>query len=112
MRKINPAQICLMRIYKKKEHNYIRWREAFKLFGITFSSEGFYYEFVSSEYMTEEEIISRGCYIEDKKVYYEPHIDIIMANDRTHTVNFNSISELEDFLNSEELASVKWVEVD
>jgi hypothetical protein len=111
-RKINVDQICVMRVHRKTPHRYIEWRSAFKIFGITLSQEGFYYVFVGSEYRSIEDINS-DCRlrIEDKTVYYKPHVELEMSNDRTTTVWFENEAELDAFINSEEMKQVKFKEV-
>jgi hypothetical protein len=110
--KINVDKICVMRIYRKAQHPYIEWHSAFKIFGITLSQEGFYYRLVTSERMGVEDIESNDeLYVEDKTVYYKPHVEIEMANNRTITKWFDSEPELDVFLNSDELKQVKFKEI-
>jgi len=110
-KKINVDQICIMRIYRKTPHRYIKWRSAFKIFGITLSPGGFYYSYIGSEYKPIEEINSDSkLYIEDNIIYYKPHVDIEMTNDRTTSIWFDDEAELDAFINSEVMKKVKFID--
>jgi hypothetical protein len=111
-KKINVDKICVMHIHRKTPHRYIKWRPPFEIFGITLSPGGFYYTYIGSEYRSVNDITSDGkLYIEDKTVYYRPHVELEMVNDRKTQIWFDDEAELDVFINSEVMKKVKFIDV-
>lgn len=111
MLNINTEQICTIRVYKKALHNYYEYREQKSFFGFVTQKEGFYYVYaltpylVSVDYILEHE--NNNVFVEGKEVFFKPHVEIKMSNGSIYTKYFETRQELDDFLNSEYIKSLK-----
>ncbi len=97
---LNLDQICIVKVYKKLVYtlyeykpyrNYILWKR----------KAGFYYNLsLESTYHTNEfiETNNKKLYCEDKNVFYKPHIDITMSNNRTYSMFFEDVQSLDKFM--------------
>jgi hypothetical protein len=112
MRKLNVSQICSINAIVKAEHNWYKYRKECKFLGIRISKEGFYHTFsLSGGDYIERELITGDSrmFIEGKKVFWYPHLEITMSNEHQFNKFFKSKQELEDYIESEELKVNKWL---
>lgn len=109
--KVNVSQIVSIKKFLKFFCTYYTWKEEKFFLGFRTRKAGFYYTFTigQPELCSVEDIESEGIYYcKDKAVWYKPHLEIKMADGNKHEKFFETVGDLEDFLNSEELSSVKW----
>ena len=91
MRKLNVSQICSINAIVKAKHDWYEYRKEFKFLGIRISKEGFYHTFsLSGGDYTERKLITDDSrmFIECEKVFWYPHLEIIMSNEHKFTKFF------------------------
>jgi hypothetical protein len=114
--KLNVSQICSVRSYIKLECNNYEYLKERKLFCWVTRKEGFYYRWSfrgDKSYVTVDEINANGKLLCDgETVYYKPHIEIRMSNQTVHDKYFETEKELNDFMESEQMKSVTWINKD
>lgn len=74
--------------------------------------EGYYWILTigEHEYMSVEEIEKGGRLIcKDKCVYYKPHLDIKMSDQKTYTKFFETEKELQEFMETDVMKGVNWI---
>ena len=111
---INKEQIAVVKaIFKKQEHWY-KFRQAKKYwFSFLNQKEGFYFTFTisSPECVSNEEIELDGKkYIENKNVFYYPHLEIRMSNDDVFYKYFKSGVELLSYL-ANDLKGINFISI-
>lgn len=110
MKQINAKNIVSLQVFKKYISLHYTWRPAETFLFFFHKKEGFY-DFLN-EFVSEETILKEGNkYIEDKLVYLKPHLDFKMTNDRTYTRYFETVEELDEFMQSPEMKEIPWVEI-
>lgn len=111
--KLNTNQICSVESFfnstsrmftYKKAKNYFFWKQ----------QEGYYFTHSiwgdTSKPIETKEIEKDGQYVcRDGLVYYKPHLEIKMTNQTVHEKYFNSEKELLDFMESEPMKAVNWI---
>jgi len=108
--RINPNQICSIRVHEQLAHRFFVFYEEKKFLGLTTRKEGFYYTALfENNYYTNEVIeeLYPNCFIGGMSVFYRPHIEVHMSNKQIHTKYFESIDEMHEFLNRDEYYHVK-----
>jgi hypothetical protein len=99
-------------VHTKRQDKDYAYKQPKKLLGITIQKEGFYEKrFIGDDKrVTIEEIKSSGnCYIEGTKVYYKPHILMVMSNGNHIYKRFEFLSSLTEFLESDLLKDIKLI---
>jgi len=112
--KLNVSQIWSVKSFIKVEcNNYEYLKERKFLFWVT-QKEGYYRGWISDrKYCTKEEIEAGGkLFCKDKTVFYKPHIEIRMSNQTIHNKFFDTEKELNDFMESDQMKSVVWINKD
>lgn len=109
--RLNIKHISRITIYDKLQDNSYFWDKQSKFLWFITAKEGFYYyDMFGCKYRTPEEMKNIDHrYIEDKKVFYDPHIEIKTTDGKTTILWFKSVSELYNFLNQYQLKSITWV---
>ena len=111
--KLNPSQICRIKIFIKQECNHYEYSEEKSILSFVYKRAGFYFTYTlgSPLFMTAEEIEKDGTYIcVDKKVYYKPHISISMSDGNVYHKFFENVVDLMNFMNSELISSINFIE--
>lgn len=110
--KINIQQICSVEIVLNRPHSSYVFRGA-RRFLFWRKKEGFYYlGYPNEEFITKEEIEKDGELIcKDKVVYYKPYITFRMSNNMYFRKYFNSQDEVNYFMKSEEMKTIKFIEI-
>lgn len=108
---INIEQICSLNInYKKLCREYV-YKPEIKIFKfIRLNKEGFhdsFGDFISNESILKDDIL----YIENKKVFYVPHILIKLSNDTQQHVWFKNDKELTDYVEQIKTKAGKWIDI-
>lgn len=101
---IDYNKITRLNVYRKLRNTHYQWYNKKKLFGfIPYIQGGFYKWGVRGQYhVKNENIISDRLYIEDKHVYYYPHMDIVLSDGSEHTKYFRTVEELIEETNKQE----------
>lgn len=110
--KLNAGQICSVKSYTNSYCRYYVYKESKKFLFFTIRKEGFYYTMTlhGHEYTTVEEIEKSGQFVcRDKKVFYKPHLEIKMSNGEVYEKYFETEQELKDFMESDIMKEVKWI---
>lgn len=110
--KLNVNQIVFVQSIINATHKWYEFREA-KRFLFWKKEEGFYniYTIGAPEYISNEEIEADGrFFIKDQKVHYKPHLVFRMSDGSNPEKYFNTEQELQDFMESEEMKLVKWID--
>lgn len=66
------------------------------------------------ELLSEQELINKlgnSVYVENDKVYYKPRLFFRMSNQSTYSKYFETVQELEDFLNQDILSNIKTITI-
>lgn len=110
--KLNVGQICSVRSiinHRNKDYIYRKYKKRFILPDI---KEGYYDTYVLGDYVfTPKEKLeaTRIYFLKDEKVYYKPHLEITMSNGYAHDKYFETEQELFDFMESEPMKGVNWI---
>lgn len=111
--KLNVSQICSVKSFINVECNNYEYLKERKLFFWVTRKEGFYYGWgfrSDKTYITIKEIEKNNKLLCDgETVYYKPHIEIRMSNQSIHDKYFETEKELNDFMESDQMKSVVWV---
>lgn len=110
--KINANKICSVVSHVNSTCGFYEYRNAKKIFSFTIRKEGYYYLFTLGEpnYKTVDEIEkNKQLVCKDKKVYYKPHLVFKMSNGHVHEKYFETEKELYDFMETEIMKSIWWV---
>jgi len=116
MTKINIQQICsITRRDKQQNYNYkfIKPYTFYSWFKRHYNTGGFVENYALSRSEKtikeiEQEIANdRELYIEGDKVYFKPSLSFRMSSQQHFTKYFESVQELEQFLNQEILREIK-----
>lgn len=110
--KLNVGQICSVTSYMNLYCKYYTYKEEKKLLFFTIRKEGFYWRMAlhGHEYMTVEQIEKSGQFVcRDKKVFYKPHLEIQMSSGNVYEKYFETVQELKDFMESDIMKEVKWI---
>lgn len=104
MNKINPSEINSIRAVRKEEH----WRYVFLSFKYLPFKTGCFdkaalFPFLSR--IPDEEISRQNLIVEDKKIYYKPHVEIRTVNEYTFRHFFESVEDMENWLNKPEFSN-------
>jgi len=106
--KVNPQQICFVRSYFKSRCRWYEYRE--ESGWIWKDPAGFYDCTGLTPYLADKQVEQNKClYVEDKIVYYKPHVELIMSNKEIIEKYFNTEQELLDFMNNEPMNHIPWV---
>lgn len=113
MQKLNVSQICKINAVVKEKCDWIIYSEKQKLLFFTIQKEGFYdYSGLSfSGIQTCEALILKegNKFIENKEVFFYPHLELYMSNQAKYYKWFKTKEELENYIESEELKVNKWL---
>jgi hypothetical protein len=85
---INTDTICRVSLFTKELHRTFSWEDRKTFLGFEIQPAGIYGLF--SEMVTDEFLKEHSLYLEDGKVYYEPHIEIHMADGKCKTKWFDT----------------------
>ena len=110
--KINIDQICTIKVFRKAKYDWITYKPEKKYWFYTIKAK--FIDIVGWNIYTLkdiEEINIAGVrlYVENNQVYYKPHVEIYMNNQQHYMKGFNTIDELEYFLQSDNLKHVNWL---
>jgi hypothetical protein len=114
-KKINTSQICVIKVFRKAKHGWIKYKPEKKYWFYTIKEK--FVDAMGREAYTREAVenmtIGDGVklYIENNCVYYNPHVEIYLSNEHSYMKGFKNNEELDAFLNSEEISHIKWIEV-
>ena len=114
MKTINTEQICEIYVHTKRTDTDYCYKKQKKFLGIIYQKEGFYKKMFFSDdiYVTVQDIKESGKrYVEGTKVYYKPYLIMVMSNGNHIYKYFEFVSTLTDYLKSDLLKDVKFIEV-
>ena len=111
--KLNVKHISKIRVIEKEQDDRYVWIVGTRFLWFTVKT-GFFWalggRYGSYIYTSPEEVANlRHRYVEDKKVFYKPHIEIITTDGKTTTFWFDTMREIIDFLNKEEFKEATWI---
>jgi hypothetical protein len=112
---LNVSQICSIRTFRKAPYIYLAYEPEKRYLFFWKRPAGFYGVWPTHEAKCyTEEMVNNGeynknLYVDGGVVYYKPHVEITMSNDRKHTWYFQTEEELDTFLKRGELVSVNWI---
>ena len=110
--KINSNQICSVVSHLNSTCGFYVYKNAKKIFNITIRKEGYYYILTLGQpnFCSVEKIQENFRFIcKDKKVYYKPHLVFKMSNGQVHEKYFKTEKELYDFMETDEMKSINWI---
>lgn len=111
--KLNVGQIVQVRAFLKYESGHYEYRENKKFLWIFPIEDGFYYTFtINSPYKCTRERIEKDgkLYVEGKKVFHYPHLEILMSSGNEYTKYFKTEQELRDFMDSDVMKGIKFID--
>ena len=111
--KLNVEQICSVKIIVNSYSNWYVYKESKKIFSFEYQKEGYYFTMTieGSTYKTVEEIEKDDRYIcKNKRVYFKPHLEIKMSNGNIHKKYFETKEELYDFIDSDVMKGIKFID--
>lgn len=110
--KINLDQVCTINVRTKQICCDYEYRKETRFLYWVLEKEGFYYVYTLNPYRVSEEVISKKetLYVEDKVVYYKPHVEFKMSNDHRYEKFFDTVPQLEEFMNLPEISSLKLID--
>lgn len=106
--KLNVKHISKISVIEKLQDTNYEWLTEGRFLGFLTRTEGMYYTSWGSSDLTNTEHL-RHRYVEDKQVFYKPHIEIITTDGKTTTFWFDTMREIVDFLNKEEFKEATWI---
>lgn len=115
MKKLNVSQITSIEAFINRRNYLYEYFDEVKFLGLTIIKEGYRYEptRIHNYKCTKEQIEKDGEKVcKDKKVFYNPHLEINMSNGSTFKKFFKTKEELMDYINSNELKVNNWIELD
>lgn len=97
--KINLEQICSVREYPKLENHKYKWQDEYRHWFWKNQPEGFYVDnYPENILMTKEQIEQVGkCYVEDKKVFFKPHVHVTLSNKNYYEKYFKTVEEMQAY---------------
>lgn len=112
--KLNANQICSVQSFLRATSNMFTYKKAKTILFFWEQKEGYYFSHSiygdNDNPLEIKEIEKDGQYIcKDGLVYYKPHLEIKMSNGSTHEKYFNSEKELLDFMETEVMKGVNWI---
>lgn len=102
---LNSEQICVIKNYPKCPNRSFEYKPESRFLFFWKTKERFY---LNSYYAFSRKEIENGLidgneyYIENNIVYYKPHLEFRMTNKSTYTKYFESIEELNEFIENNE----------
>lgn len=113
MTKLNADQIAIIYIHTKTRCSHYEYRKQ-KRFLFWTDIEGFYFVYCISPYHVPKELIStvnKNLYYEGEVVYYKQHVEMKMSNGQVVVKYFESVDELEVFLDQPEIKKLTLIPV-
>lgn len=114
MNKINAEQICSLRVFTKKVCTHYEYKEEKRFLGFLIKESGYYFTYTIStpNLVSESQILSNNIYyLEDKIVYYKPHLIMTTSDNNCHIKYFDNEQGLNDFMQSDLMKSIKWIDI-
>lgn len=115
MIKLNTQQICEIYYYPKSESIFHVYKNERKFFSFILRKGGFYYDpiFDSATFTTKEEIEADGeLYCEGNKVFFKPHIEILMSNKVKHRKYFQTEAEMYKYIERPEFYGIPFIKIE
>lgn len=110
--KLNVDCICTAQSFIDKRDFRFKYRESKRRYLFWIKKEGFYYTeiFGREVFKTKEQIEKNTLLIcKEKEVYMRPHLDLYLSNRTTITIPFETEKELFDFMETEPIKSINWI---
>jgi hypothetical protein len=98
---LNKEQICSVTIILKQTCKWYEYRERKKFLFFTIREEGFYYTYsITGDVYTKKEEIEENTrlFVDGKKVFCKPHIEIRMSDRTVSTLFFKDEEALNDYV--------------
>ncbi len=114
--KLNKEQICSVRTHVKLRNKWYSYDDPTTLFGFKVSNGG-WHDIVTiggKQYQTKEQIEKSGrliCDVEQMKVYFKPHVEIRMSDGSEYEKFFETESDLNEFMSSEDMKNINWIKL-
>lgn len=111
--KLNVGQICSVKSFIKGRCYDYEYRKERKFLGFVTAKEGFYetWSFRYDIFISENDIKEKkqNVYIEGEYVFYNPFLEVRMSNQSNHRIYFKTEKELNDFMESDVMKGVNWI---